>query len=154
MTLCSLIGRYRHFRQHLHGRSEDGGKLVPTYRILHGVITWKAIIPVQTIFIMDYKMRNYKTHLNCNLFWDLRFLWHKTQAEALWRADHSSKESYCLCKIDLETEIWGQGPRKGCRAIGKKKWHKTISVFQDEMSYGIVERYCGTFAQGKDCEAS
>jgi hypothetical protein len=39
----------------------------------------------------------------------------------LRRADHSSKESYRLCKIDLETEIWGQGPRKGCRAIGKKK---------------------------------
>jgi hypothetical protein len=38
----------------------------------------------------------------------------------LRRADHSSKESYRLCKIDLETEIWGQGPRKGCRAIEKK----------------------------------
>jgi hypothetical protein len=53
----------------------------------------------------------------------------------LRRADHSSKESYRLCKKDLETEIWGQGPRKGCRAIGKKnhlricEWPKSLQNF-------------------------
>jgi hypothetical protein len=39
------------------------------------------------------------------------------QVAALRQADHSSKESYRLCKKDYESEERDQGPTRGCRAI-------------------------------------
>jgi hypothetical protein len=47
---------------------------------------------------------------------------------ALWQADHSSKESYRLCKKSLRTGRRGQGPTKGCRAIHEwmNEWKSNI----------------------------
>jgi hypothetical protein len=39
------------------------------------------------------------------------------KAAALRRADHSSKESYHLCKNDYENEEDSRARQKGCRAI-------------------------------------
>jgi hypothetical protein len=42
------------------------------------------------------------------------------QVVALRRADHSSKESYCLWKNDYETEQEAGAQQKGCRAIDER----------------------------------
>jgi hypothetical protein len=40
--------------------------------------------------------------------------------EALRRADHSSKESYRLCKKDYETEEEARAKQRGCRTIDER----------------------------------
>jgi hypothetical protein len=39
------------------------------------------------------------------------------QIAALWRANHSSKESYRLCKKDYESEEEARVQKKGCTVI-------------------------------------
>jgi hypothetical protein len=58
------------------------------------------------------------------------FLLFCVQVAALRRADHSSRESYRLCKKDYEIESRGQGPTKGCRAIDEwlNEWMNTFII--------------------------
>jgi hypothetical protein len=41
------------------------------------------------------------------------------KVEVLGRADHSSKESYRVCKKDYETEKEARAQQKGCRAVNE-----------------------------------
>jgi hypothetical protein len=54
----------------------------------------------------------------------------------LRRADHSSKESYRLCKKDYENEEEARAQQKGCRAIKEEEEEE-----EEEDQLKLIQRF-------------